>query len=79
MVKNLPANADVKRCRFDPWFRKMPWRRKWQATPVFLPGESHGQRRLVGDSLWGRRVRHDRAQAYQMANTSQGWYEGEMN
>ena len=32
---------------------KIPWRRKWQATPVFLPGESHGQRSLVGYSPWG--------------------------
>ena len=31
-------------CRFDPQVRKIPWRRKWQTTPVFLPGESHGQR-----------------------------------
>ena len=35
------------RCRFSPWVRKIPWRRKWQATPVFLPGESHEQRSLV--------------------------------
>ena len=35
---------------FDPWVRKMPWRRKWQPTPVFSPGKSHGQRRLVGYS-----------------------------
>ena len=35
------------RCRLDPWIRKIPWRRKWQPTLVFLPGESHGQRRLV--------------------------------
>ena len=34
MVKNLPANA--RRHRFDPWIRKIPWRRKWQASPVFL-------------------------------------------
>ena len=33
---------------FDPWVRKIPWRRKWQPTAVFLPGESHGQRRLAG-------------------------------
>ena len=33
---------------FDPWFGKVPWRRKWQLTPVFLPGKSHGQRSLVG-------------------------------
>ena len=32
---------------FDPWVGKIPWRRKWQPTPVFLPGESHGQRSLV--------------------------------
>ena len=37
-----------KRCRFDPWVRKIPWRRTWQPTPVSLPGESHGQRSLVG-------------------------------
>ena len=33
---------------------KMPWRRAWQPTPVFLPGESHAQRSLVGYSPWGR-------------------------
>ena len=42
-----------KRRGFDPWFRKIPWRRKWQPTPVFLPGESHGHRNLVGYSSWG--------------------------
>jgi len=40
-------------------FTFMHWRRKWQPTPVFLPGESHGQRSLVGCCLWGRRVWHD--------------------
>ena len=35
------------------------WRREWQSTPVFLPGESHGQRSLAGYSPWGRRVRHN--------------------
>ena len=34
--------------KFDPWVGKIPWRRVWQPTPVFLPGESHGQRSLVG-------------------------------
>ena len=34
--------------RFHPWVRKIPWRRAWQPTPVFLPGESHGQSSLVG-------------------------------
>ena len=37
---------------FDPWIRKIPWRRKWQPTPVFLPGKFHGQRSLAGYSPW---------------------------
>ena len=40
---------------FDPWVRKIPWRREWQPTPVVLPGESHGQRNLVGYSPWGHK------------------------
>ena len=43
------------RPRFDPWVGKIPWRRKWQPTPVFLPGKSHGRRSLVGYSLWGHK------------------------
>ena len=39
--------------------REVPWRRKWQSTPVLLPGKSHGQRSLIGYSLWSRRVGHD--------------------
>ena len=46
-VKNLPANAGDTRYEFDPWVGKIPWSRKWQPTPVFLPEESHGHRRLV--------------------------------
>ena len=47
---------------FDPWVRKIPWRRKWQPTPVFLPGKSCGPRNLASYSPWGRkRVRHDLA------------------
>ena len=42
-----------RRCRFDPWVRKIPWRREWQPTPVLLPGESHGQRSLAGYSPQG--------------------------
>ena len=54
--------SQSKRCRFDPWVEKMPWKRKWQPTPVSLPGKSHGQRSLVGYSSWGhKRVRHDLA------------------
>ena len=42
-------------CRFYYWVGKIPWRRKWPPTPVFLPGESHGQRSLAGYSPWGRK------------------------
>ena len=41
------------RSRFNPWVRKMPWRRKWESTPVFLHGKSHGQRSLASCSPWG--------------------------
>ena len=44
-----------KSCRFHPWVGKIPWRRKWQSTPVFLPGEVHEQRSLVGYSSWSRK------------------------
>ena len=53
VIKNLPANAGDKRHRFDPWVRKIPWRTALQPTPVFLPGESHGQKSLVGYSPRG--------------------------
>ena len=53
-VKNPPANAGRhRRHGFHPWVGKMPWRRKWQPTPIFLPGEFHGQRSLTGYSPWG--------------------------
>ena len=54
-VKNPAVTRRCKRLGFNPWVRKTPWRRAWQPTPVFLPGESHGQRRLAGDSPWGRK------------------------
>ena len=50
MVKNLPAMQETV---FDPWVGKNPWSQKWQPTSVFLPGESHGQKSLVGYSPWG--------------------------
>ena len=58
----FPGGSDGKastcQCRrpwFDPWIRKIPWRREWQPTPIFLPGEFHGQRSLAGYSPWGRK------------------------
>ena len=44
-------------CGFVPWVSKIPWRRAWQPTPVFLSRESHGQRSLVGYSPWGGKGR----------------------
>ena len=49
MVKNLP---EIRETWFNPWVRKIPWREEWQPTPVFLPGEFHGQRSLAGYSPW---------------------------
>ena len=57
----FPGGSDCKvclQCRrpgFDPWVGKIPWRRKWQPTPVFLPGKSHGWRSLVGYCPWGHK------------------------
>ena len=44
-----------RRLRFHPQVGKIPWRRKWQPAPVFLPGESHGHRSLAGYSPWGHK------------------------
>ena len=58
-MTNIYCSSDVcLQCRrpgFDPWVRKMPWRKKWQPTPVFLPRESHGLRSLVGYRPWGHK------------------------
>ena len=51
--KNLPANAGDKRHGFDPWVGKIPWRKKWEPTPVFLLGESHRQGSLRSYGPWG--------------------------
>ena len=50
----LPMQVRRKRRGFDPWVGKIPWSGAWQPTPVFLPGESRGERSLVGYSPWGR-------------------------
>ena len=53
VVKNPPASTgDV---GLIPGSGKIPWRREWQPTPVFVPGESHGQRSLEGYSSWGHK------------------------
>ena len=59
---NFPGGSDGKsillqcgRPRFNPWDGKISWRRKWQPSPVLLPGKSHGRRSLVGYSPWGHK------------------------
>ena len=62
VVKNPPANAGDMRHWFHPGVRKIPWRRAWKPTPVFFPGESHGQMSLACYSPQGcKRVGHDRS------------------
>ena len=58
-----------KRCGFDPWVGKIPWRKAWQLTLIFLPGESHEQRSPAGYSPWGRKE-SDMTEAIQQVCTS---------
>ena len=51
-LKSLPA---IRRLSFNPWVGKIPWRRTWQPTPVFCPGEFHEWRGLEGYGSWGRK------------------------
>ena len=55
-----------RRWEFNPWVRKIPWNRKWQSTPVFLPGKFQGQRSLVGCSPWSHKESNTTAQHRQM-------------
>ena len=83
VVNNLLQWRSHRRCVFDPWVRKVSYRRKWQPTPVFSPGKSHGQRRLAGYSPKGRKeldttewlIMHARRTGESSA-TNSGWYDG---
>ena len=60
LVAQMVTNLQCRILGFEPWVGKIPWRRKWQPSPVFLPGKFHGQRSLLGYSPWGcKRVGHD--------------------
>ena len=54
-LSNKESGVPSRRLGFNPKVGKIPWRRKWQPTPVFLPGKSHGLRSLAGYSPWGRK------------------------
>ena len=58
---------------FDHWFGKIPWRRKWQPTPVFVPRDSHGQRSLVGYRPWGHKELDMTEQLSMEGNIPFGW------
>ena len=61
-LRGKESSCQFRRCGLDPWIGKIPWKRKWQTIPLFLPGKFHGQRSLVGYNSWGRkRVRHNLA------------------
>ena len=55
-VNNLPAMQEAQVQALGTWVGKIPWRKEWLSTPVFLPGEFHRQRSLVGYSPWSHRV-----------------------
>ena len=66
----------LRRHWFNPWIRKIFWRRKWQSTPAFLPGKSHGQRSLVGYSPWGHKESDTTEQLSMSSNTV--WWKGHL-
>ena len=69
LVKNLPASVgDIRDVGLIPWVGKIPWRRAWQLTPVFLPGEPHGQKILPGCSPWGHKESDMTEHAYSRLN-----------
>ena len=62
MAHSKESTCQCRRHGFNPWVRKIPWRRKWQPAPELLPGKPHGQRSLVGYSPWScKTVGHDLA------------------
>ena len=65
------SDCQGRRHGFDPWVGKIPWRREWHPTPVLLPGESHGQRSLVGYSPWGDKEYDNLVTEQQRAQTLQ--------
>ena len=69
-VKNLLAKAGITEDAGTSWVGKFPWSRKWQPTPVFLPGKLHGQRSLVGYSPWSQKESDSSEHTAHTHNTS---------
>ena len=73
----LSGEKPACQCRrrgLNPWIGKIPWRRKWQPTPVFLPGKSHGQRSLAGYSPWGRKESDTPEHTHTLLLMDQGFF-----
>ena len=72
-VKNLPTMQEAQKMNpeqaFNPWFKKKPWRKKWQPIPIFLPKKFHGQRSLGGYSSWGHKSQAQLSNKVHMAHT----------
>ena len=58
-IMNCLQFKSYRRCRFNPWVRKISWSRAWQPTPICLSGESHGQKSLVDYSSWVAKSQHN--------------------
>ena len=71
-VSDKESACQCRRCGFVPWVEKISWSRKWQSTPVFLPGKFHGQRSLAGYCSWGcKRLRHNWTTKQQKQSSNQ--------
>ena len=83
LLRWLSGKESICQCRrrgFNPWVGKIPWRRKWQPPPVFLPGQSHGQRSLVGYSPWGHKESDMNEETKHAHNISQAkWHTHQHN
>ena len=76
MVKNSPAMKETQSpiSKVQSWVGKIPWRREWLPTPIFLPGAFQGKRSLAGYSPWGHTVGHDGAA--ENSTQTEGEYKG---
>ena len=79
MVKNPPANTgNIRDMGSITWVGKILWRRAWQPTPIFLPGESYGQRSLAGYSPWGHKE-SDTTEILILTSHKEPWFPGGSN
>ena len=78
IVLDDPKSLKCRRPEFNPWVGKTSQRRAWQPIPVFLPGESHGQRSLVGYTPWGHKEPDITLHDTKKSDTMSVWSEGKL-